>query len=410
MNVAVRQNLVISGRLGYGGWVDTSARGAWGSLRGRLSDRPQDEAVDDGRTQSDAEARPPPERGAILALGRLPSRPLLQPAASPSHALSIWKWKFSLNPQSNSIMQDSPSLADRFAGCLLGLALGDAFGARHEGGPIERLLWRLIGRTPEGKLRWTDDTRMSLDLAESLIATRHVDEDDIARRFAAGYSWSRGYGPGTARLLKRIEGGLDWREARTSVYPNGSFGNGAAMRAPVHGLFHVDAPESLRAAVDRTSAITHSHPLGLAGARLIAAATMAALDSASLFEVFDRAAALCGDESYTDRLELARDWLSEEHAAPPGEVAGSLGHRITALESTVTALYLALRHLDRPFSELLDFVARCRGDVDTIGAMAGAIWGAARGAPALPDDLVDRLEAAEEIRHTALALLDARPH
>jgi len=100
---------------------------------------------------------------------------------------------------------------DRFEGCLLGLALGDALGAPHEGGLLERCVWRLIGKTRQGEMRWTDDTQMSLDLAESLIAGGAVDPDDLARRFAGSYRWSRGYGPGAARILKRIGRGADWR-------------------------------------------------------------------------------------------------------------------------------------------------------------------------------------------------------
>lgn len=95
--------------------------------------------------------------------------------------------------------------ADRFTGCLLGLALGDALGAPFEGGPIERAVWRIIGRTRDGRMRWTDDTQMSLDLAESLVANRALDLDDLAARFAKSYRWSRGYGPGAAKLLRRIE-------------------------------------------------------------------------------------------------------------------------------------------------------------------------------------------------------------
>src|SRR3954467_7129877 len=59
--------------------------------------------------------------------------------------------------------------ADRFKGSLLGLALGDAMGAPFEGGLAERLLWRLIGTTRQGELRWTDDTQMAIDVAESLV-------------------------------------------------------------------------------------------------------------------------------------------------------------------------------------------------------------------------------------------------
>jgi ADP-ribosylglycohydrolase len=126
----------------------------------------------------------------------------------------------------------SPISLNRFEGCLLGLALGDALGAPHEGGPVERLLWALIGRTAQGEMRWTDDTQMSLDAADSLLACAGMAPDDMAHRFARSYRWSRGYGPGAARLLKRIARGQDWESASVSVYPSGSYGNGGAMRAP----------------------------------------------------------------------------------------------------------------------------------------------------------------------------------
>src|SRR5688572_396147 len=128
---------------------------------------------------------------------------------------------------------------DQFQGCLLGLALGDALGAPLEGGILERLLWRAIGVSRKGEMRWTDDTQMSVDLVESFLAQGRVNPDDLARRFAKSYRWSRGYGPGAAKVLKRIARGTDWRKANRSVYRDGSYGNGAAMRAPILGLIHV---------------------------------------------------------------------------------------------------------------------------------------------------------------------------
>ncbi len=123
---------------------------------------------------------------------------------------------------------------ERFEGCLLGLALGDALGAPLEGGPIERLAWWLIGigTGKKGELRWSDDTQMSLDIAESLVAKGGLDADDLAIRFATSYRWSRGYGPGAAKLLKKIARGANWRQANRSVYADGSYGNGGSMRAP----------------------------------------------------------------------------------------------------------------------------------------------------------------------------------
>jgi poly(ADP-ribose) glycohydrolase ARH3 len=84
------------------------------------------------------------------------------------------------------------SASDKFAGSMLGLALGDACGAPFEGGPVERIVWRLIGKTSGGRRRWTDDTQMSLDVADSLIAHGRLDVDDLATRFAGSYRWSLG--------------------------------------------------------------------------------------------------------------------------------------------------------------------------------------------------------------------------
>ena len=125
---------------------------------------------------------------------------------------------------------------NRFLGSLLGLALGDAFGAPYEGGFLERAVWAFFG-TREGRRRWTDDTQMTVDVVESLVNCRRVDQDDLARRFAQSYRWSRGYGPGAARVLKRIRRGEHWKLAARAVYRDGSFGNGGAMRAPAVGLF-----------------------------------------------------------------------------------------------------------------------------------------------------------------------------
>ena len=63
--------------------------------------------------------------------------------------------------------------------------------------------------------------------------------------------------------------------------------------------------------------------------------------------------------------------------------------------SCVTAIYLALRFRDQPFLTMQQFIASVGGDVDTIGAMAGAVWGASNGYAKLPTDKLGRLEQRE---------------
>ena len=293
---------------------------------------------------------------------------------------------------------------DRFVGCLLGLALGDALGAAYEGGVLERLLWRVIGVTSEGRIRWTDDTQMSLDLADSLIAKGNLDLDDLALRFASNYRWSRGYGPSTSRQLRRVARGMHWREANRTVHCDGSFGNGGAMRAPVVGLFYSKRREELVGAARISASVTHAHPLAMEGAALVATATVLALMRHPAVEILEGAASVCRLGPFVTRLETAMRWLRSGTEPRPADVAGQLGHGTAASESCATAMYVAARFLDRPFLELQQFAAACAGDVDTIGAMAGAIWGAANGSARLPADALQRLEQRERLAAVASAL------
>lgn len=289
-------------------------------------------------------------------------------------------------------------------GCLLGLALGDALGAPFEGGVVERLVWRAIGRTRSREMRWTDDTQMSLDTAEALISSGRVDQDDLAARFAASYRWSRGYGPGTAKLLKRIARGVGWAEASRAVYPDGSFGNGAAMRSPIIGLFFAGCPDDLVDAARKAALVTHAHPLGVEGAVLLAAASAGLVLGDTAHAVLARTRDLCDEPSFTTRLDIAKEWLDLGSEVTSAEVRKRLGHGVAAAESCVTAVYVAMRFRAAPYLEMHRFVVALGGDVDTIGAMAGAMWGASNGATLLPEEEMSRLEQRERLRDAARAL------
>lgn len=294
----------------------------------------------------------------------------------------------------------SPS---RYRGCLLGLALGDAGGAPFEGGPLERMLWRVLGRTRAGQRRYTDDTAMALELAQSLIEQPGLDPDAVARRHAAGYRWSRGYGPGAAKVLKAIRAGQSWSEASRRVYPEGSYGNGAAMRAAVIGLYCPRDPKRRAELAEAAAGITHAHPLGREGAVAIAETVALALVDTDLATLI----AAVGHRlspTWQPRLQTAHDWLAHGRRPPARDVRLHLGNGMAALDSVVTAIYLALAHRDGDFDDLLAEAIALGGDVDTLAAMAGAIWGARRGADALPAAALASLEATDTIAATAEAL------
>jgi ADP-ribosylglycohydrolase len=301
----------------------------------------------------------------------------------------------------------SDSRGDRVKGAILGLALGDAFGAPHEGGILERALWSVLG-TSNGKRRWTDDTQMSIDVIESLLACRGVDQDDLARRFARSYRWSRGYGPGAAKVLKRIRRGEPWQSAAVAVFPQGSFGNGGAMRAPAVGLFFAEHSDTdIASAAGDVAAITHAHSLAREGAALVALATSLACNDADSVELMDRLSQCAETHEYRERLRKAGTWLEDGGSVAPRRVAVELGNGIAAIESCVTAVYAALVFRDGPFDALLEFTVKLPGDVDTIAAMASAIWGAARGSSQLPVTRLEKLERRDDLERLASSLADA---
>lgn len=97
------------------------------------------------------------------------------------------------------------------AGGLLGTFAGDATGAPWEGSQPE------AGRSARGE-------------------HPEVDQDELARTFLEHHEPGRGYGGGMLRLLDVWRSGTPVRQATTAVFPEGSFGNGAAMGAAPVGV------------------------------------------------------------------------------------------------------------------------------------------------------------------------------
>jgi len=159
------------------------------------------------------------------------------------------------------------STADRARGALLGTLVGDALGMPYEGLPRDRLPEDIGFRDVRlGAGTYTDDTEMTVALAESLLRCDVVDEDDVSRAFLAAYDPRRGYGSGTVEVLERIAGGLAGPQAaRRSFGGRGSFGNGAAMRvAPVAVRFYDDSV-LLDSQARRSAQVTHAHDVGING-------------------------------------------------------------------------------------------------------------------------------------------------
>jgi poly(ADP-ribose) glycohydrolase ARH3 len=252
-------------------------------------------------------------------------------------------------------VENEKESADKVHGCLLGLALGDALCADREGGLPERLLWRLIGRTRQGLRRWTDDTQMTVDLAAHLAREGRIEQDRLAAEFAASYCWSRGYGPGTAAVLKKIRSGAHWRTAAIARYPSGSFGNGAAMRIAPVALFFYDRQEERTVAVEQSSVITHPNPAAIAGAQLVAEAVVCGLHDTEP-PAAARALADAEHADYVAKMRLVAELLAADRMPEPEELRQRLGTGSAAVNSCPAAILLGLHCSGKPYAELIAYV------------------------------------------------------
>jgi ADP-ribosylglycohydrolase len=295
----------------------------------------------------------------------------------------------------------------KFLGCLVGVAIGDGLGAQREGrGMAEsREIDSLAERLKQ--LTYTDDTHMTIGVAESLIESKGFNGEHMAQTFIKNYEaepW-RGYGPGPPRIFRMIKGGEPWNSAAAKLYRGGSFGNGSAMRVAPVGLLYSSSPEKLREIAHKSSSITHSHELGKEGAALQAYAVALALDT-PLDEDIDRQIFLskiqkfAQNQLYKGEIAQIKELLSEPDRA---KVVAVLGNGIEAPRSVPTAIYSFLRQ-PSSYRDTVIYAISLGGDTDTIAAMAGAISGAYLGVEAIPQKWRAKLENKDYIETLAKRL------
>jgi poly(ADP-ribose) glycohydrolase ARH3 len=304
-------------------------------------------------------------------------------------------------------------LRDRAAGTLIGCAVGDAVGELAFRHPQRADLHARVAATQT--LVYTDDTAMTIALAESLIARGGVETAHLGDSFAAHYRaepW-RGYGPGPPKIFaEAARSGRPYPEIARALYGGeGSLGNGAAMRAGPLGIAYRDGA-GLRDAAERAAEITHAHPVGRDAGALLALAVGHALgcaladrrvDPGQLAELL---IAEARTEAMRDKLRRVRDLLHD--GAGAAQVADAVGRSIQAQESVPFAIYAFLAAPEDP-AVCLDTAMGHGGDRDTLAAMAGAIAGAHLGEAALPPGWCARIESAPRLRALGTQLADAFP-
>ena len=260
---------------------------------------------------------------------------------------------------------------------------------------------------PRGQ--YTDDTQLTLATVESIVRRRGLEPADVARSIASLWKHDSVIGPGGA-CTRTATTFLKTRDWTTCGAPVGQAGNGTAMRTAVLGLFFLYDPDSLPESVADISRITHRDPRSVAGGVAIAKAAQLLASreppEAAPFCECDcrRDATLRGDLREPGRGATAR--LSEDRQTALHAIAWAGSPRpefsrpvITpfVVPTVLAALWSLLK---TPFS-WEDAVAEAiglGGDVDTLGAIVGALAGARLGVTAIPSHLATGVLGSERIK------------
>ena len=322
----------------------------------------------------------------------------------------------------------------RAYGALAGLALGDALGMPTQAmSPQEiRSVYGTITGLVDGDASQpyapgmpagsvTDDTEQALLVASLLLRGRASSSGRVALNaveFAhALLAWEdsmirRGsldlLGPSTKAALERVRAGED----PLTVGGEGTT-NGAAMRVtPIGIAVSTEDPEAFAEAVWSSCRVTHATRQGFQSAALVAAAVSMGIDAARSPSL-DLRSLLWKALTYVDSLPERGAWTPDPDvvaatrramqlaANPASSSLECLVEQVGTSVASAHAIPMAFALLARdPSPRALLDAANLGGDTDTIGAIAGAILGAAFGVEVLP---ADSLSMIEEVSHLGLS-------
>lgn len=234
---------------------------------------------------------------------------------------------------------------------LLELAIGDAYGAGFEYVDKEiiykfnNLEYRQhpthLGTKPG---MYTDDTQMSLAIAELIIEGEEWTELNLASRFVDVFKRDEreGYAGGFYHFLKKVKDG----EQFLAEINGTSDKSGAAMRAPLIGIYK-DKKEVLEK-TEIQAAITHNSRDGINAAKA----------SAMMMHYFLWEKGKQKDLAKYIKANVKGDWLSRWTGKVRSKGWMSVRAAITAIQESTS---------------MADLLKRCvsyTGDVDTVAAIA----------------------------------------
>jgi len=293
-------------------------------------------------------------------------------------------------------------------GIIYGLAIGDALGRPTEFMSLSQIKAKYgqegITDLPEPSL-YTDDTQMSVAIAEALVKAGENDIESIMAavkdEFIKWYhSPENTRAPGRTCLtgIAKMEQGTHWSESGVAR----SKGCGTAMRAASIGYLYQNDPEKLREVAHATGICTHGHHTADAACVGAAYLVKLALDGIPLEKMIPELLSFTTGISSEwgeaiAKVEKCLGWEDEEKALK------YLGEGWTGEEAVALALYCFLKYPDN-YEKMVIRGANTNGDSDSVACIGGSISGAYLGIDAIPDNWVQRIEKSEYLSDLAVRL------
>lgn len=277
---------------------------------------------------------------------------------------------------------------------LLGTAVADALGVPFEKKlPNFEPLIEWDGKTYLGsehhKLapgQYSDDTQMSLMVAESLIQNTGFNPDDLAARYM---DWlvsgrARGFGRTTLMAVQNLQAGVHWSQSGVA----GSMGNGTAMRAAPFGIYFRNDLYSLVNICKIDSAITHASEDAEAGSIAIALAAAYAInnDTDNLIEKIWKH---LPDSKVKSVIYSLDSLISSDHITPQ-QALRVIGTKADVRETVPSALYCFLKFDN--YHDAVVAAIKAGGDTDTTAAIVGALFGAKFGLKCIDENIARAVE------------------
>ncbi len=318
---------------------------------------------------------------------------------------------------------------DRVLGCLLGGAVGDAFGYAVEFDSLAKIrkcfgeqgLTRPVFQ--DGKLVVSDDTQMTLFTLEGILRCTDVNGelatpvwlDEVRHAYLDWYETQLGQqsassvlhgrlaarpamrvkrAPGNTCLSALKSGGQGSIERRI----NQSKGCGGVMRTAPLGFLQGMDPFDLGM---QAAALTHGHIDGWTPAgvlpRIVARLIKGEEKFLAVRNGFSDASEwghIYGELASTQRYLLARK-LARKMRFNPTEAIRQLGEGWVGDEALAIAMYAFLSA--RSYTDAISRATNHDGDSDSTASIAGQLWGAQHGVSDIPHAWIRRLDVLDEI-------------